>query len=104
VLLGLVALCLQFLDEPLIGGQAAQTSERGYDLHFSITKGPEFVEEEVTKAYPLRSRVSSRSALGDRVSSVKILKGFPLPTGSAENIRFLNCLAASSSLVALRLA
>jgi hypothetical protein len=61
-------------------------------------------QPDFTKAYPLRSRVSSRSALGDRVSSVKILKGFPLPTGSAENIRFLNCLAASSSLVALRLA
>jgi hypothetical protein len=61
-------------------------------------------QPDFTKAYPLRSRVSSRSALDDRVSSVKILKGFPLPVGSAENIRFLNCLAASSSLVALRLA
>jgi hypothetical protein len=30
-------------------------------------------------------------------------ESFPLPMGSAENIRFLNCLAASSSLVALTL-
>ena len=56
------------------------------------------------QAYPLRSRISSRSAPAGRVSSVKILRDFRFSMGAGEDIRFLDSLVVSPFLVAMTLA
>jgi hypothetical protein len=56
------------------------------------------------EAYPLRSRISSRSAPAGRVSSVKILRDFRFSMGTGEDIWFLDCLVVSPFLVAMTLA